>query len=550
MTTSAPAGAPRPLHRNLGFRLAVALALGTGAILLLAMTLNLRLHRASLTRLMETQAAEIVEVVRGSTREAMLHNNAAELRRMIDTLAAQDEIDRIRVFDKQGRITQSSVPQEVGGLVDRTAEQCVSCHAADRPLDHLDLPARSRIFNRPGAGRVLAMIAPIRNETSCATAACHAHPPAQTILGVLDVQLPLTRVDASLAAAQRQLLIGLAASAAAVLVFTWWLAWRMVLRRAVRLTAAAPRLAAGDFAARVPEGSADELGDLARAWNRMASELGQAHDELAAWGQKLAARVDEKTAELERTHQRLLRVEKMASLGKLASSVAHELNNPLAGIATYAKLLRRRAAEPRAAPPPAEDAERILRLIEEEAMRCGNIVRNLLLFSRTPGARFAAEDLAPIVERCAMLVRHSFDLQNVELRTELPPGLPVLECDAAQVQQMLLALIINGLEATAAGGWVTVSATAEEEPGRMRVRVADSGRGIAPEMMDKIFEPFFTTKEATSGCGLGLAVVYGIVERHAARIDVASTPGAGTVFTIDFPLRQSPAAAERPEAGS
>ncbi len=547
MTTSAPAGATRPLYRNLAFRLAVALALGTGAILLVAMALNLRLHRAHLTRLMEAQAGEIVEVVRGSTREAMLHNNAAELRRMIETLAAQEEIDRIRVFDKQGRITQSSVPQEVGGLVDRTAEQCVSCHAADRPLDHLDLPARTRVFARPGAGRVLAMIAPIRNEVSCSTAACHAHPAEQTILGVLDVQLPLTRVDASLAASQRQLLVGLASSAAAVLVVTWWLAWRMVLRRAGRLTAAAPRLAAGDYSVRVPEDSVDELGDLARAWNRMARELGKAHDELAAWSQKLAARVEEKTAELERTHQRLLRVEKMASLGKLASSVAHELNNPLAGIATYAKLLRRRAHEPRAETP-VEDAERILRLIEDEAMRCGNIVRNLLLFSRTPGARFASEELAPIVERCAMLMRHSFALQNVELRAELPPGLPPWECDAAQVQQMLLALLINGLEACAAGGRVTVSATVAEEPGRMRLRVADSGHGIAPDMMDKIFEPFFTTKEATSGCGLGLAVVYGIVERHGARIDVASTPGAGTVFTIDFPLRQSPAEAEPPEA--
>jgi two-component system NtrC family sensor kinase len=546
VTRPAPPG--RPLYRNLGFRLAVALALGTGAILLVAMALNLRLHRAHLTRLMEAQAAEIVEVVRGSTHEAMLHNNAAELRRMIDTLAAQDEIDRIRVFDKQGRITQSSEPGEVGGLVDRTAEQCVSCHAADRPLTHLDLPARSRIFNRPGSGRVLAMIAPIRNEAACSTAACHAHPAERTVLGVLDVQLPLLRVDASMAAAQRQLLVGLAASAAAVLVFTWWLSWRMVLRRAGRLTAAAPRLAAGDYSVRVPEESADELGDLARAWNRMAGELGTAYDELAAWSQELAVRVEQKTAELERTHQRLLRVEKMASLGKLSSSVAHELNNPLAGIATYAKLLRRRAQEAGAAP--GDDAERILRLIEEESLRCGNIVRNLLLFSRTPGARFAAQELAPIVERCAMLVRHSFELQDVQLITELPRGLPPCECDAALVQQMLLALVINALEATPPGGRVTVSAGAGDEPGTLRLRVADSGRGIAPELMDKIFEPFFTTKEATSGCGLGLAVVYGIVERHSAHLDVASAPGAGTTFTIDLPLRQPPQRSEPLEAAS
>ncbi|HEX3526499.1 MAG TPA: hypothetical protein VH988_05485 [Thermoanaerobaculia bacterium] len=140
----------RPIPRRLSFRLAVALSLGAGAILLAAGAWNLQLQRRHLTRLVEAQAAEMVEVVRGSTRQAMLENNATELGRMIDTVAGVGAIERVRVFDKQGRIIHSSDRGEVGRLVDRTAEQCVSCHAADRPLTHLDSRPTSK---RPICGR-------------------------------------------------------------------------------------------------------------------------------------------------------------------------------------------------------------------------------------------------------------------------------------------------------------------------------------------------------------------------------------------------------------
>ncbi len=561
MTTAGPGAASRrPLPRRLAFRLAVVLFLGATILLSGAVAWNLHLQRLHLTRLVEGQAAETVEVIRSATRQAMLVNNAAELSRLLGELAALPEIDRVRVFDKQGRISQSSESSEVGRLVDRTAEQCVSCHAANRPLTKLDLANRSRIFTREGGGRTIGLIAPIHNEPECANGACHAHSPQQTVLGVLDVQLPLDRVDASVATSQRQLMVGLVGTALALLGLAGLLLWEMVLRPVAVLTAAAPRLAAGDFEVRVPERSDDELGALAHAWNRMAAELGEAHRQLADWSRTLELRVQEKTRELEQTHQHLVWVEKMASLGKLAASVAHELNNPLAGIATYAKLLRRRLVEAAAGAPVADDAaagapappadgtppasattERILRLVEEESLRCGNIVKNLLLFSRTPSARFAVESLPLLVERCAMLVHHQFQLQNVELAIDLAPHLPPLECDGGQIQQMLLALTINALEATPAEGQVTIAARLNERADRLLLSVADTGRGMPPEVKARIFEPFFSTKEG-NGVGLGLAVVYGIVERHCGRIEVVSAPGSGTVFTLDLPLRQ-PAAA-------
>ena len=534
---------------RLASRLALILSLGASVILVAAGAWNLQSQRQHMTRLVEAQADTVVEVIRGATRESMLRNDSAELARMVSSLAAQQPIERVRVFDKQGRITHSSAPAEIGQRVDLGAEQCVSCHAAGGVLHSPGTTQRTRFFARPGRGRLLGLIAPIRNEPACSTAACHAHDPTQTVLGVLDVQMPLDRVDAAMAASQRRLLGGLAATAMAVVGLAFLLTWALVLRPVGSLTRAAPRLAAGDFSVRVPEGANDELGDLARAWNRMAARLGDAHAELAAWGHRLEERVDEKTRELAATHHALLRVEKMASLGKLAASVAHELNNPLAGIATYARLLRRRREEAIAsgtAVTPGDDNARILKMVEEEARRCGDIVRNLLLFSRTPGALFAASDLAPIVERCLMLTRHQAQLSGVELASTLPPGLPMVECDAAQIQQALLAMLINAIEATPEGGRVGIDAEADPRAATVRLRISDTGRGIPPDVIDHVFEPFFSTKTQAAGVGLGLAIVYGIVERHHGRIDVASKPAAGTVFTLELPLRQ-PAVPPAPE---
>jgi two-component system NtrC family sensor kinase len=237
-------------------------------------------------------------------------------------------------------------------------------------------------------------------------------------------------------------------------------------------------------------------------------------------------------------------VEKMASLGKLAAVVAHEINNPLAGIRTYARLLRRQFASGTAAAPTPEQAaetDRILQMVDGEAGRCGDIVRNLLAFSRQAGARLAEEDLAPVVERCRMLLKHQAEMLGVTLEARVEPDLPKVVCDAAQVQQAILALAMNALEATPSDGRVSIEASRDGEG--VRVVVSDTGWGIPKDHLDRIFEPFFTTKEAGKGVGLGLAVVYGIVNSHHGRIGVESEPGRGTTFTVHLPARQPEAVA-------
>jgi two-component system NtrC family sensor kinase len=364
------------------------------------------------------------------------------------------------------------------------------------------------------------------------------------VLGVLDVQLSMAGVDEDLQASERQMVGGLAASVVAVLFLGGLLVWRMVLRPVRRLTSAMARVAGGDLDISIPVASGDEIGEMTGSWNAMTGELRRARRELQDWNHALEQRVEEKARELQTAHQRVLVVEKMASLGKLAAVVAHEINNPLAGIRTYARLLRRRLAgrAPPDAPPgqPAdEETDRILQVVDAEAGRCGEIVHNMLLFSRTPEARFAPEDIAPVLERCRILLRHQAELLGVELALEVGPDLQPVVCDASQVEQMVLALALNGLEATPAGGRVVVSARGDGDS--VVLAVSDTGCGIPVPSQSRIFEPFFTTKEAGKGVGLGLAVVYGIVTRHHGRIDVRSTVGSGSTFTVHLPYRQEAA---------
>jgi two-component system NtrC family sensor kinase len=522
------------LRHRLALRIGVGLCLGAAAILAVAGVYNLRLQRTHLTRLVGASANGIAETIRGSTRDGMLRNDAEGVHRIIMNIGTQQGISKIRIFNKEGRIRTSTEAEEVGSLVDIRAEECYACHQKGQPLERLERADRVRLFRNARGERILGVVAPIHNEAQCVSS-CHAHSDSQRVLGVLDVQLSMGSVEEALAASERQMAGALAATVGAVVALAGLLLWRMVLRPVEGMTAAIVRVAGGDLTTRVTVRSPGEMGVMAASWNAMTEELARARTALEEWNEALERRVEEKTAELQRSYERMSAVERMASLGKLAAVVAHEINNPLAGIRTYARLLRRRFGE--SADP---ETDRILQMVDSESGRCGDIVKNLLTFSRSGPARLTDEDLKPVSDRCALLLRHQAEILGVSLTFEVPQDLPRLRCDAAQIEQMILALAMNALDATPVGGRVTVAVRRDPESNAVLLVVSDNGCGIAEEDRSRIFEPFFTTKTGGKGVGLGLAVVYGIVTRHGGRIDVLSAVGSGTTFTVRLPLEPPP----------
>jgi two-component system NtrC family sensor kinase len=180
--------------------------------------------------------------------------------------------------------------------------------------------------------------------------------------------------------------------------------------------------------------------------------------------------------------------------------------------------------------------QRCLSLIEKEAGRCGDIVRNLLLFARHSGAELALHPLNSIIQNSVMLVQHHLDMNNIELDLVLlEDGRDRLVCDANQIQQALLALMVNAVEAMSDGGRLGVRV--EDMGETLTIEIEDTGCGIPPEILPNIFEPFFSTKDKTEGVGLGLSVAYGIIQRHGGDIRVKSDPGEGTKFTVVLPRR-------------
>ena len=526
----------------------LGLCLGAAAILYLADQLSLERQRVGLEGLVALSADRTAGIVHRATHDGMLRNDADGVRRIIANIAAQEGVDSVRIYNKEGRVRVSSRAGEEGTLVDKHSLECIACHAGPQPKAGLERGDRIRLLRAPGGDRVLGIITPIYNEPACSS--CHVHPAAQRVLGILDVRLSMAQVDKALAASKRQLQYGLFATGVAVLLLSFVLLWVLVRRPVRRRRVAMERAGAGDLGARVPMTTRDQMGELARSWNEMSGELQKARADLEGLNRTLEERVQEKTRELEHTHHQMVLVEKMASLGKLAAVVAHEINNPLAGIRTYARLLRRQLAGAEATPPSPEqlrETDRVLEMVDSEAGRCGDIVRNLLAFSRQSGVRFAELDLAPIVERCRLLLKHQAEMLSLTLETSSDPELPRVVCDAAQIQQVILALALNAIEATPVGGRVAIRALRDGEG--VRLVVSDTGSGIPPQHRDRIFEPFFTTKEAGKGVGLGLAVVYGIVSRHHGTIEVSSDPGSGTTITVQLPARQPEAAAWAEPAG-
>jgi len=243
--------------------------------------------------------------------------------------------------------------------------------------------------------------------------------------------------------------------------------------------------------------------------------------------------------ELKEAQEQVIAQEKLASLGKLSATIAHEINNPLAAVLTYNRLMIKQNRNGRLTPERKDDIARYLNIMASETARCGEIVKNLLAFSRRSKISIENKNIEEIVERTLALLSHDLEMKGVKVVKRISSDLPEVQCDFKQIQQALLNVVGNASEAMAGGGVLTMAAKCSTGGRTMEIKVSDTGCGIQKKHLKNIFEPFFTTKEEGKGVGLGLSVVYGIVTRHQGTIEVESEPGEGTTFTICLPLAGS-----------
>jgi two-component system, NtrC family, sensor kinase len=279
--------------------------------------------------------------------------------------------------------------------------------------------------------------------------------------------------------------------------------------------------------------SDDEIGHLAASFNHMTRSLGQAREEIRRLMEGLERQVEERTAALQAAQNQLIQSEKMASLGKLSASIAHEVNNPLAGILTSTKLLLRTLHEGPIDERAHASFTRSLHLVERETERCTAIVRNLLDFSRQREPTLKTVDVNACLEEALSLLRNQAAIQGIVIESHLAP-VPAIQADFGQLRQAVMNVLLNACEAMPRGGTLTVSTRRATDGSMLEVEVRDTGVGIAPEHLSRIFDPFFTTKE--KGTGLGLSVVYGVIERHGGKLAIQSELGKGTTMLIRLPI--------------
>jgi two-component system NtrC family sensor kinase len=531
------------LRFKVGFYLVLAL---TVAVLIFTITV-VRNSREQLLQQAISHAAQLSEVVIKSSRFAMLQNQPSHVDRIIADVGAQNDIDRVRILSKNGRVVHSSEPGEIGRLIDQEAESCLACHLDEESRRSSPMVGRPRLFTDEQGRRMLGSTAVIRNEPTCSSSSCHAHAANEAVLGVLDIVYPLAKIDRTIR--QNTLTImGLSLGfvvLAAVLVSI--LVQRTVYGPLADLKVGAARLASGDLEHPIPVRSQDEFGQLAESFNSMMQALRSSRVELEEWGRTLEQKIEEATRELHVAQAEAARGEKLASVGLLAAGIAHELNNPLTGVLTFSTLVRKQVPD---GSPEADDLD----LVIQQTRRCAGIIRRLLDFAREKAPEKSYVDLNELIRKTTELVSQSAHSAGIEIVTDFDESLPTVWIDEDLVSQVIMNMLVNAEHAIEGGGRIEIrtarhddyrgSAPGGEPVAMAEITISDTGCGIPPENLQRIFDPFFTTKGVGRGTGLGLSVSHGTIEAHGGAIEVDSTLGEGTEFRIYLPLQGNPTAAQ------
>jgi two-component system NtrC family sensor kinase len=465
-----------------------------------------------------SNAVQVSNLIKRATYNSMLENRRDDLTNTILSIGKEEGFEGLRIYNKIGEIAFSDKLDERGQVADKRAEQCYVCHAEEPAKGVVPTKDRTRTLISPEGYRILGLINPIENEPECFNASCHAHSPKEKLLGILDVKLSLEKGDKRIIETRNKMILYSAILILMTVLVKGWFIRKMIHNPIKKLDDATREVANLNLDHKVDIGSRDELGNLAYSFNKMTYHLKEANEAVQSWSSQLESRVQEKSRELEKTQSQLILAEKMAAVGELSAMVAHEINNPLSGILSYAKISSRYLDRESIDPETLATVKKNLTFISNETKRCGNIVKNLLLFARKTSGDFKEEHLHSIIDNSITVIDHSVKMKELTLVKELDQADDLIQCDAGGIQQVLVALIVNSIEATAPGGEIVIRTDCHTDHERVRIMVTDNGTGIPEDVLPHIFEPFVSTKVKSTG--LGLSVVYGIVKQHKGTIDV------------------------------
>jgi len=620
------------MFKKIGFRLIFVVALTSLVIIGVYAYFNVKSQSAGLISEVERHANQLGETVISSTRFDMMLNQRDRIQQTINSIGTQPQIRDVRIINKDGEIIYSSDSININKMVDKRAESCYACHAEDKPLEQISITERTRIFRvHPDSNRVIGIITPIYNETSCWKSDCHAHPKNQKVLGVLDVSISLAEVDKAIVVREWEIVIFAIVAVIAVGLLIAFFVRRWVSNPVHDLLNATKQVSQGNLNYAIKDLGDNEIGKLGESFNNMTKKLSEAR-------------------------LQLFQSDKMASLGRLAAGVAHEINNPLTGVLTYSSFLLKRTKDN---PELQED----LKVIVRETLRSREIVKSLLDFARQSVPKKSSADLNEIIDKSISVIEKQLSIKKIKIIKTPEINLPKITVDANQMQQVFINLFVNASDAInnesgtisiitkqislspfgvaqikkaacpkrhslidnefkidglpalrvkvvtngnegivhldpvygkhrnyfelgfktskdtkfvcpdcntsivqqdklcpkcgapvlsfeISGQGVYEVCSSENSDWEkwdfvdsaglkefLEVRINDTGSGISKDDLPKIFEPFFSTK-GQKGTGLGLAVIWGIIDNHNGTITVESEEGKGTTFIIRLPLSQ------------
>ncbi len=484
----------------------------------------------------------IGSIVEGALYHSMLKNDKSALQSTLDIINTMPGIDEVNMYDHRDSLAYSTIAFASRNQIN---PNCKNCHddivsmfpGEEKSYRIVDEKSACSMTASGDGHRQLLIRSPIYNEISCYTAACHYHQPQDQLLGSLIIKVPLEQLDMAVSKSSGDFFLLAALTTFLLVVFIIIFTRKKINSPLKAIISASEAVARGDKSKRldIKPGLLYDMRMVSVAFNNMLDNLSMANKELENWSHQLEYKIQKKSEELSSIQSELIHVERIASLGKLSSSVAHEINNPLSGVLTYTKLIHKQLSKVDFDGTSKESMLKYLTIIETETKRCGDIVKGLLDFSKKDQKNFQVCHLHKMLKDTYNLMAHQMKMAEIYFYTDFKAESDLVSCSENQVKQACVAILVNASEAITENGEV-IMRTSNPDPDHVRLDISDNGVGISPEDQKHIFEPFFSAKQKASGIGLGLAIVHGIVENHKGTIEIDSKPGKGTTLSITFPL--------------